>query len=686
MTFRSRTVYWMVGLVVVLGMLALRQFPANFDFGFHTVLETIATMLAFIVGVVALVRHHAKHSTTLLIIGTAFLGAAVLDGYHGVFASGLMARIWPAAVPSSSPWSWLASHTYLSSMFVLSWVLWRRDKRRGTAFLVSGKSIYLLTAAATLAAIVFFSFVPLPQIHFPALLFPRPIELIPAALFLIALVGYHQKGRWRDDAFEHWLMLSLIVSVASQVVLASASGDLTGAALNTAHFFKITSYACVLIGLIAGVSAIFREASQTTFTLAEANISLKLEALERQRAEEELRVAKDQAEQANRAKSDFLSSMSHELRTPLNSILGFSQLMSTDPKAELSPDQAESMLQISRAGNHLLELITEILDLSKIEAGAMSLSIEGVQIGPVFDSAIDLTETLAKARGIRVNADYELFRHLVARADVTRLRQILLNLLSNAVKYNVENGDIHVSCELTADDMIRVFVRDSGKGLSAAEIAQIFDPFTRLGAERTDIEGTGIGLTITKRLVEMMGGDMGVRSEVGVGSTFWFDLPRSKDEQAALIDLAETVDDGPAGDDAEATERAVSGAVSGSVRRVLYIEDNPSNLRLMERIIDRRPDLELISAHTAEFGIELARNEAPDVILMDINLPGMSGFEALAFLRRHAATRQIPVIAVTANATEHDIEQGQEIGFQTYLTKPLDVAEVLAAIDKVLRL
>ena len=789
----------MVGLALVLAGLALRPVAAISDAGLHTIIETVATVLALVVGVLALVRHYSKPDTTLLVIGAAFVGTASLDGYHAVVTSGAFSALLPSAPASLIPWSWIAARTLLSISFVLSWYLWRREEAGGLGGGVPERAIYLLTGVATLAAVLFFAFVPLPRAYFPELATPRPAEFVPALFFLIALAGYLHKGRWRRDAFDHWLVLSLIVGSVGQAVMMSSSGQLFDAEFVAAHALKIVSYVCVLIGLLISMSSIFRESSETTFTLAEANVSLKLEAAERQRAEqerrdserrfrdlaevasdwfwetdadlrfsyvspkvtdsagvgpewyygkmredligpdydrevwdehlqtlkdrlpfrdftylwgapglparwlrvsgmpvfsadgqflgyrgvaaditkyreaeEELKVAMEIAEQANNAKSDFLSSMSHELRTPLNSILGFSQLMTSDPKTNLTRDQRDSVEHISRAGRHLLELINEVLDLSKIESGRMALSIEGVEIGAAFDSVVRLTENLAAARNIKLNADYESVRHQIVRADITRLRQVLLNLLSNAVKYNDENGAIHLHCRSTADDTIRVSVRDSGKGLPAEHLERIFEPFTRLGAERSEVEGTGIGLTITKRLVEMMGGDIGVDSSLGAGSTFWFELPRGEASAA-----------GPGAPD-EAGPLAPAVVRGGGPRRVLYIEDNPSNLRLMERIFARRADLELISAPNAEIGIELARVEVPDLVLMDISLPGMDGFEALRNLRDHRSTRAMPVIAVTANATVRDIERGREAGFQSYLTKPLNVGEILDAIDATL--
>lgn len=672
MSSHRATTYWIVGLGLAAGGILLRSADYVSDAETHSVLEAIATVLAMVVGVLALARHYSKRDATFLIVGAAFFGTAFLDGYHAIVTTGTISALLPSDLPSLIPWSWVASRALLSFLLFLSWYLWHLENRRGANLYLSDRALYVIVGCMTLAAFLFFAFVPLPQAYFPELLTPRPEEFLPAAFFLIALIGYLGKGRWRVDSFEHWIILSLITCTISQAVYMSSSRELFDASFDAAHVLKIVGYIFALIGLVTSMSSIFRDASDTTFTLAQANISLKIEADERRRAEEELRVAKEEAEKANNAKSDFLSSMSHELRTPLNSILGFSQLISTDPDLPLDKEQQDSIDQISRAGNHLLDLINEVLDLSKIETGAMTMSIEGVVIGSTFDEVISLTETHAATRNINVSIDYENVRYQILRADHTRLRQVLLNLLSNAVKYNVEDGSVHLSCTATDEGLFRVSVRDSGPGLTSAQLGDIFEPFNRLGAERTEIEGTGIGLTITKRLIEMMGGQMGVDSEVGAGTTFWFELPRGE----APTDVIEVV--------AEKSDEPLAVHHEGAPRKVLYVEDNPSNLRLMERIIDRRPDLELLSAHNAEFGLELARTRAPDIILMDINLPGMNGFDALDLLRRDKRTKEIPVLAVTANATTRDIQHGEIAGFGAYITKPLNITDVLQAIDQTL--
>jgi PAS domain S-box-containing protein len=381
----------------------------------------------------------------------------------------------------------------------------------------------------------------------------------------------------------------------------------------------------------------------------------------------ELESARSVADKANLAKSDFLSSMSHELRTPLNAILGFAQLMETDSPPP-TPAQKESIEQILQAGSHLLDLINEILDLSMIESGRLSLSMEAVSLTEVMLECRTMIEPQAHKRGIRISfpkVDSPCF----IDADRTRLKQVLINLLSNAIKYNEAEGSVIVECSVSGPQRIRVSVRDSGDGLSQDKIAQLFQPFNRLGQEASAEEGTGIGLVVTKRLVELMGGAIGVESTVGQGSVFWIELvvataPQQSDEDAEQAALPQ-----PA---------VRNGAAS---RTLLYVEDNPANLQLVVKIIARRPDVRLLSATNGLAGIEIARASQPDVILMDINLPGMSGIKAMQLLRADTTTAHIPVVALSANAMQRDIERGLQAGFFRYLTKPIKVNEFLDTLD-----
>jgi PAS domain S-box-containing protein len=388
---------------------------------------------------------------------------------------------------------------------------------------------------------------------------------------------------------------------------------------------------------------------------------------ERRKVEAELTNAKSAAEKANLAKSDFLSSMSHELRTPLNAILGFAQLMESDSPRP-TPSQKESIDRIMQAGWYLLELINEILDLAMIESGRLAWSLEPVSLTEVMLECRDMIEPQAQKRGIRVTFP-ELDSPCFIKADRTRVKQVFINLLSNAIKYNQAGGSVVVECSASASQRVRVSFKDTGGGLSPEKLEHLFQPFNRLGQEASAEEGTGIGLVVTKRLVELMGGAIGVASTVGQGSVFWIELvttaaPKLGVGEADLVVPAQPQvrNDAP-------------------VRSLLYVEDNPANLRLIEQIIARRPDMRLLSASSGTLGIELARAELPDVILMDINLPGMSGIKAMQILRADTATAHIPIVALSANAIPRDIERGLEAGFFRYLTKPIKVPEFMETLD-----
>ncbi|WP_454739215.1 PAS domain-containing hybrid sensor histidine kinase/response regulator [Cupriavidus necator] len=385
---------------------------------------------------------------------------------------------------------------------------------------------------------------------------------------------------------------------------------------------------------------------------------------------EEQKQAQAAAESANRAKSEFLSSMSHELRNPLNAILGFAQLIASDFPPP-PPSQQASIDQILKAGWHLLELINEVLDLAKIEAGEASLSPEPVSVVEALHECHAMLEQQALRREIRMRfplPDSSCF----VRADRTRLKQILLNLLSNAIKYNREHGTVDV--EVATGERVRVSVRDTGAGLAPERLAQLFQPFNRLGHEGGPVEGTGIGLVVAKRLVELMGGAISAESTPGVGSIFWVELPVARAPEMT-------------GEGAESavSVRAQTEALS-SMHTLLYVEDNPANLKLVEQLIARRADVRLLTAATGALGVELARTSLPDLVVMDIHLPDINGIEALGLLREDPKTTRIPVIALSANAMPRDIEKGMKAGFFRYLTKPIRLDEFMDALDAALEL
>jgi PAS domain S-box-containing protein len=386
----------------------------------------------------------------------------------------------------------------------------------------------------------------------------------------------------------------------------------------------------------------------------------------------ELESARSVAEKANLAKSEFLSSMSHELRSPLNAILGFSQLMESDSPPP-TPVQKESIAQILQAGWHLLKLIDEILDLAKVESGRVPLSQEPVSVAEVMRECQGMIEPQAQQRGIHLAFPQFNIPYFV-HADRTRLKQVLINLLSNAIKYNQAGGTIIVECSTNVPERTRISVRDTGAGLYPEQMTQLFQAFNRLGQEAGSEEGTGIGLVVAKRLVELMGGLIGVESTVGVGSVFWFELASVPEPHFSLE-----------GGDSGAFTRPIEPR-GARTHTLLYVEDNPANLKLVERIIARHPGVCLLTAVNGTSGVEIAVISQPDVILMDINLPGINGFEALRLLRANPATAHIPVIAVTANAMALDVEKGLKAGFFRYISKPIKVNEFMEALDVALEL
>jgi len=383
----------------------------------------------------------------------------------------------------------------------------------------------------------------------------------------------------------------------------------------------------------------------------------------------ELEIATSLAEKSNLAKSEFLSKMSHELRTPLNAILGFAQLLEVGSPPPTSA-QIVRLHQIIKAGWYLLELINEILDLAVIESGKISLSKETVSMTEVMRECQSMIESQAEKRSITMifmPFDNTLF----AYGDRTRIKQVIINLLSNAIKYNCEHGTVEASCTST-NDCISIHIKDTGQGMTAEQLTQLFQPFNRLGQESGNEEGTGIGLVVTKQLVELMDGSISVNSTVGVGSEFHIELLRDVSPQLDISDI-------------KLTKLLPVACENVALRTLLYVEDNPANLMLVQQIIEAHPHLSMLSAHDGYEGLSLARSQLPDVILMDINLPGISGIQTMNILRNDPTTMHIPVIALSANAMLRDIEKGLEAGFFCYLTKPIKITEFMNALDDALK-
>ena len=1002
-------------LVVTFLVLRDREWAGNAEL--HTIMEVIAALVAAVVGGVALIRYYTKKTALFLFVGTGFLGAGMLDGYHAVTTSTIFVGPGPSEWSAVAQWSWVQSRLFLSAVLFASWIALRVERMKGSRRRFSERYLYLATALLMVASIAILATVPLPAVYKDGMFMHRPEELVPAIFLLLTLIAYLRSGGWKEGHVEHWLIMSLILGLVSEVVFMPLSQQPYDLMFARVHIFKIASYVLVLIGLLASIQRVFRQAEEganlldammrsvpgfmyvkdrqarfTRMNLAGARlfgvenpedvrgrrdsdfvteetawqaessyaeeqeqmrtgrtlrrverrakwpgqdgsrwyltskapildhegdvtgivgvgqditdrkkaeealresenrlralveaipdglfrvdgdgrivqhspgeaferranmgtfaghnlselvpakdagrmmaamravlsgeevepiefargdedrrqfearlaksgddeviaivrdisdrkraeaalraseirtrsllnaipdglfradaegtviefvagkeyvphlpperfvgknvaeilprdakarimrgigtalagehageidvtfgegederdyevrftksgeaevIAIVRDVTERKRAERALMEARDEAEQANRTKSDFLSNMSHELRTPLNSVLGFSQLLERDTREPLSDVQQLAVGQIEKAGRHLLKLIDEVLDLAQIESGQLSLSPEPMEIGPLLDEALSIVTPTAREREITIDYRPAGLEETWVWSDRTRLKQVLLNLLSNAVKFNRDNGSVLVSLGRVDGGRLAIGIEDSGIGISRERMPLLFEPFERLGAETMGVEGTGIGLTISKRLIEQMGGSITADSESGEGSKFTIEIPSAGGVGLAATEIVGNL---PAAMEGGAE-------LDGEKRQILYVEDNPSNLYLVQAILARRADIELLQAPDARTGIELAKAHRPDLIILDINILGMDGFEALERLRDTQETSAIPAIALSADALPRQIEKGLAAGFVKYLTKPIDVDSFMEAIDDVL--
>ncbi len=381
------------------------------------------------------------------------------------------------------------------------------------------------------------------------------------------------------------------------------------------------------------------------------------------------RLARAAAVEANLAKSEFVSRLSHELRTPLNAILGFAQLLEMEP---LAAEQQEYVAQILKGGRHLLDLVREALDYARIDAGRLTVSLEPVEVGEVLREATDLMAPLAAAAGVTMTVERAEGPERFVKADRQRLKQVLLNLLSNAVKYNRQGGAVTLSCGPARVGVLRIAVTDTGPGIPTERLARLFMPFDRLGAEAGEVEGTGLGLALSRRLVEVMGGSLGVVSLDHRGSTFWVELPQSKDPVQWLERLG------------GAAEPPPGEFLPAARQTVLYVEDNLSTFRLVQRLLARRPGIRLLPAMQGRLALDLAREHRPDLVVLDLHLPDLSGAEVLRALKADPQTARAPVLVISADAAASRRAEVLGAGASAYLAKPFEVRTFLRIIDEAL--
>ena len=387
--------------------------------------------------------------------------------------------------------------------------------------------------------------------------------------------------------------------------------------------------------------------------------------------------ARAKAETASQAKSEFLSRMSHELRTPMNSILGFAQLLRLfDPDRLSAEKRNEYVDYILGSANHLQALIEDVLDLSRIEAGRLKLSLEPVRLADAVERSLAMTKPMAKRYGIAIFNRAAADTSPVVAADAMRLRQCIVNLLTNAIKYNRPEGRVFIDCAITERGSAQLIVEDTGIGVAEERLGELFVPFSRLHDRTDEIEGSGIGLAIAKQLIEAMHGTIAAESSLNVGSRFVLEIPLHHETQRPAASARV---------DEPAAPAALRNGYSAQARTVLYVEDNPSNVRLMEALFSSIPAARLEIASTAERGLEIARSSAIDAIILDINLPGMNGFDAISHLKENAKTAAVPVIGLSARSSDSDLDRASRLGFYRYLTKPVDVPQLLQTLHAVLK-